>query len=270
MPDSGFLVNHFENHSVYNMQLPHTHSGYELFYQLLGSRVYVIGGESFTLTKGEALIIAPGVAHRTLSSDGVFYERILINFDRSALPEGESFDLLYSSLSSGKEYCRFSFSGSQKKKLTNMMFSIAEEYAKDDIYAHAAAQSLLAGIIILLQRNREPESARNSDSVRIVSQVCEYIQKHYSEPITLEGLAKQFFVNEYTLSRYFNEITSISVPQYINTVRIENIKEYLATHPSASLTQAAIENGFNSSSYFNKVFKSFEGVSPSEYKNKFK
>ena len=97
--------------------------------------------------------------------------------------------------------------------------------------------------------------------------MCEYIQNHYVENITLASLAKVFYVNEYTLSRNFNRITRLSIPQYTNLVRLSNAKEMLSSPEKCSLLQIALQSGFNSASHFDKIFRSVEHMSPREYRN---
>ena len=74
-------------------------------------------------------------------------------------------------------------------------------------------------------------------------------------------------LNEKYLCRLFKNYTSMTPIEYINSLRIENAC-HLMIHSNFSVTDAALESGFNDSSYFTKLFKRHKGITPSEYKKR--
>ena len=56
--------------------------------------------------------------------------------------------------------------------------------------------------------------------------------------------------------------------EYITHLRVERAKAYLVEDPNMSITEVSVAVGYASPSYFSKVFKQYEGISPSEYKTK--
>jgi two-component system, response regulator YesN len=67
--------------------------------------------------------------------------------------------------------------------------------------------------------------------------------------------------------RVFKRHTGQTVVQFINHLRIEEAKRRLA-NDSGSITQLALESGFESVPYFNRVFRRVVGMSPREFRKR--
>lgn len=116
---------------------------------------------------------------------------------------------------------------------------------------------------ILSQRIEE-----NADSMKnTVLQIVDYVKGHYFENITLSGLASRFNVEKSYLSRMFRKETGENLMYFLSEVRMENAKKYMKQN-EISLTEIAFMVGYDDYTYFNKVFRKMEGISPREYRNK--
>ncbi|MEG2881615.1 MAG: helix-turn-helix domain-containing protein [Christensenella sp.] len=100
----------------------------------------------------------------------------------------------------------------------------------------------------------------------IVEKVRNYIEENYMKKISLNELANLAGFSVSYLSKIFKEETQKSISAYINHVRIENAKKLLRT-TDISLVELAYVVGFEEQSYFTKVFKKLEGVSPGKYRD---
>lgn len=100
----------------------------------------------------------------------------------------------------------------------------------------------------------------------IVERVKGYIDDNYMKKISLNELANIAGFSVSYLSKIFKEETQKSISAYINHVRIENAKKLLRT-TDISLVELAYVVGFEEQSYFTKVFKKLEGVSPGKYRD---
>ena len=98
--------------------------------------------------------------------------------------------------------------------------------------------------------------------------LLDYIEKNYSEPISLETLEKISGFNKKYLCRVFKEYTSKTPIEYINELRIESACRML--EENRSITASAYDCGFNDLSYFCKVFKKHKGMPPRKYKHSLK
>ena len=93
-----------------------------------------------------------------------------------------------------------------------------------------------------------------------------YIAQHYTESVTVAELAQHFYVSESLMSRRFNKHAGMSVPSYLNHIRIERA-EALLKNTDMKVYEVAEQVGFNSVAYFCTIFKRMKGYSPSSRKD---
>ena len=95
--------------------------------------------------------------------------------------------------------------------------------------------------------------------------MVKYINENYNQITDIEEIAEHFFISKFHLCRIFNKNLGIPLITYLNTIKIREACT-LICQGRLNLTEIAIRCGFNSSSYFCKVFKNEKGLSPTEYK----
>ena len=110
---------------------------------------------------------------------------------------------------------------------------------------------------------------KNLKSVNIIRNAKEFIRTNYKKKIKLEDISKVICLSPYYLSHIFKKETGYTLFQYLTNVRIEEAKRLLENTPW-NTTRISFEVGFVDQSYFCKVFKKSEGISPSDYKKRMK
>ena len=100
-----------------------------------------------------------------------------------------------------------------------------------------------------------------------ITEVADYINRNCNKPLTIESIAESFFVSRGKLIYDFKRYSNISILEYITATRIKMAKECLTK--GFSVSGAAAECGFSSSSYFIAQFKSTKGISPAKYRKSF-
>ena len=121
--------------------------------------------------------------------------------------------------------------------------------------------------LIMKQTVREAGAVSQREYAKRVqpAAIKAYIDIHFSQKLTLESLASQFFVDKTYLARIFKVQYGVTLMEYIYAVRMAKAKELLR------FTQDTIEQvgeavGVEDANYFSRVFKKFEGITPSEYR----
>lgn len=97
--------------------------------------------------------------------------------------------------------------------------------------------------------------------------IIEFIQKHYRTKVTLKMIADNFSMNESYLSRMFKNETGKNVIYFVNELKMRTALELLS-NPSVMVKEAACSVGIEDQFYFNKVFKKFYNMSPSDFRRK--
>jgi AraC-like DNA-binding protein len=91
------------------------------------------------------------------------------------------------------------------------------------------------------------------------------IEQNYMQPLTLPEVSKKIGVSPFHFSRTFRASTGYSFKAYLNQVRIEAAKKMMRAQ-EINVTETCFAVGFNDLSYFSRVFRKMEGISPSDYR----
>ena len=88
-----------------------------------------------------------------------------------------------------------------------------------------------------------------------------YILSHINDKLTIEELCHQAGLSKYYFVRQFKKTTGYTPIEFINVTRCENSKKHL-TKGELSLSEIAEKCGFESTAYFIKTFKKYNGETP--------
>lgn len=99
--------------------------------------------------------------------------------------------------------------------------------------------------------------------------VCYYIKKHLTEPLSIETLAKLTGYSEYYFSHKFQEELGISVKDFILNEKIEQAKTLLSDSQK-SIQEISDELAFCNRNYFSTCFQKKLGMSPRQYRTKYR
>jgi transcriptional regulator GlxA family with amidase domain len=97
----------------------------------------------------------------------------------------------------------------------------------------------------------------------------EFIEDKYADKITVEGLSEKLFLNRRTFERRFKKATHCTVLEYIQKVRIEASKKALEIGRK-SIDEIMLDVGYFDSQTFRDLFKKVTGLTPIEYRDKYK
>jgi len=99
----------------------------------------------------------------------------------------------------------------------------------------------------------------------IIDGVAQYVETHYAEDVSLDLLAERLGITGGYLSTYFKEKTGINFVDYVGEFRIQKAKDLLL-HTDMKIQDIASKTGYVTMSSFNRAFKRFTGITPSEYR----
>ena len=136
-----------------------------------------------------------------------------------------------------------------------------EKKRADSHFAKIASKgyllALLGEVLPLMTLVPKPSS---HDSIK---NVLAYCSEKYTEPLTLDLLARELHLNKYYISHIFKERMNISFTDFVNGLRIEHACSLLEN--DTNITEAAFSSGFSSIRTFNRAFAKSMGMSPREY-----
>lgn len=236
----------------------HYHSLFEIYYLTMGNCSYFIHNKSFSVEAGDILIIPAGVTHKSQYHDQN-YTRLLINCSKYYIPS--------SILNSLQDIIYVYRNDDIRAKIDELFSIIQKDYQAPDAYSAESLRAHMHSLFILMARNpnqKRMEFMKND----YIEQAVGYMQKNFSNDITLSEIAKMCSVSPEHLSRTFKKETGFGFSEYLTHLRLKEA-EYLLKNSSLSITDVAYQCGFLDSNYFSVVFKKNYGTSPSgiRYKN---
>lgn len=102
-----------------------------------------------------------------------------------------------------------------------------------------------------------------------IKRMLGFIQKNFSKKITLDDIAKEGMVCRSKCCRIFKQVLRISVFDYLLNFRIRQSLGLLRNE-GMSIGEVALASGFSAVSYYGEIFKRLLGMSPGEYRRKFR
>lgn len=100
-----------------------------------------------------------------------------------------------------------------------------------------------------------------------IIEIINFVEENYTQKITLKMLAAKFGINESYLSRMFKNQTGKNLIYYVNEKKMRKARELLS-NPTIMVKEAAYAVGYEDQFYFNKLFKRFFGISPTEFRKR--
>ena len=104
-----------------------------------------------------------------------------------------------------------------------------------------------------------------SPNLTLTDTIMTAINHHYAEPIDGNTLAAQFHVSLTTLNQQFNANVQLSVNRYLRLIRLMNARRLLL-ETDHKIEYIAMQCGFPNSKTFNRNFKSWKGMTPTDYR----
>ncbi len=117
----------------------------------------------------------------------------------------------------------------------------------------------------LYSEHKQRELLNSRENI-ILKPALDYIEKYYTRNISLNSMASLCNISTSYFSKLFRRTIGDNFSNHINRIRINKARELLET-TDIPITNIALDLGFEDSGYFIKVFKKFEGVTPSKYRN---
>lgn len=245
----------------------HAHDFLELYYFLDGSVTYYIEDQVYDLCPGDLLIIPAGKMHRpVIANEHAAYERMVLWITPQYLQSIDSpaGDLQKNLQKVGEHgYC-VPFRGDETVFVTALLKKLLYMQKND------ADPKFCAGTVELylwtIFRSYGVIDTTHRNETQVIPQVIRYITEHFSEPLTLEDIAAEFFVSKSYLNRHFKAYTNSTVYAYIMALRLTHARRMLREGIPA--VEAGRECGFSDYSTFYKAFKTQTGLSPQQFKSR--
>lgn len=231
---------------------PHLHNQLEIVYVTCGSCTVMIDQKSFHLLTNDIVIIFPYQLH---------------NFHHT-----EQCELLVQVFSPeyAEEYIPYLSSYIPKEPLVKDIHKDVSDAIKKahEYFTQNANPTIIRSYVSLFMSFLFPclilVPAPAPDNHNILHNLLTYIDMHFTKHLNLDILAAELHVTKYYISRIFNQQLHTTFPDYLNFLRI-NYALDLLRNSCSSISQVALECGFESERTFFRVFRNLMKTSPLKY-----
>ena len=232
-----------------------THNLTEIMYVKEGKGAFEVENKIYPVKKGDLMIINPDTLHSERSGGGKFSVYI-IGIENYVLqnPLG-----VYEPISLTLDRIGY---------YIQQLFVDYESQNADFIENITCLFSLIINEITL-NANYTPQRLVKSSGNEVTNLIKKYIDEHFLEDLSIDLLSRKFFANKTTLMHNFKKFTGTSIKAYVLEKRLEDAENWLKIS-NLTATEICYRSGFQTPAYFCKYFKGKYGLTPNEYRRKFK
>lgn len=270
--EEGISIDRVQREYEFNMPSRHYHEEYEIYYLIDGERYYFIEKNTYLIHSPSIVFVPKRKIHKTAGAGSAYHDRVLLSIKE------EPFGSFLASLGSMTLADIFSqicpvieLSTNENKIVSSMMEHIVSELTdKKDNYAFLVWTMLAQLLLLALRKKTNPVDASSNTCVttlkhKKVDEVAAYILQHCTANCSLDFLAQHFYVSKSYLCRIFKDVTGFTVIEYQNIQRIR-LAYPMLLETSLKISEIAEELGYESVTYFERVFRIHTGISPLNYR----
>jgi AraC-like DNA-binding protein len=254
-PDSFGHYDHFPEHNERRAEgsLPF----YNLHFVFSGKGYVKEEGRFIQLSAGDGFLFGKNLAQEYKSDVEDPWDIRWIHFD------GEGVEKLLAG-KGWKEVWLFSFAKINRMlQLSDDLIQLGEAYESAN---EPKISAILYEILVeLLQNSESLQGLSLLSYIDKIRRSADYIQLHCTENLKLKQMAEIADYSLYYFNRMFHQIMGKTPVQYLLECRMIVAKTLLVSS-KCSIKQIALESGFSQSSYFIRIFRRYEGMTPSDYR----
>ncbi len=260
----------YKRDTVLNDVELHHHDFYELYYLVSGDVTYTIESKLHKVLPGDVLLLSPKELHQVhIQAERSVYERYVLWLSPEFVERlsSEKSDLIHALDPSRPGYTnQLRLQGADRQRVLSLLEQLYQEDQTEAFGSDLLPLSLLTQLLITINRLALRQDLPFEDlsrSSKTVTQVIEYINLNYAEPLSLDLLAEKFFVSKYHLSHEFQRQVGTGVYRYIQKKRLQIARHLLSQGRKPN--EVAGLCGFQDYAGFYRAFRAEYGSSPREF-----
>lgn len=246
----------------------HIHDAFEIFMLKKGKKECYVENKVYNINEGDIMFLNSKIPHKTyIYKDSNFF---LLQFGLNVtLGDFTTTDYILNFDKNLKnDAVLFKNGTKENEEIKACIEKIMLEYNNLDNSYEAFIKAYVYQILAVLYRNnilKNPESFFKAENIEKIAPALDYVNKHFSENISLCEVSKILNVDKSHFCRIFKKAVNTTFINYLNFVRIGHAEKMLLTTEKA-ITEIAYDVGFSSVAYFTETFGKYRGCTPSMYR----
>lgn len=252
----------------------HWHDEIEIMVVTKGQAQVHINNRNYSVKEGSIIFISSNHLHSITGTGNLPFDFFAVVFNQTFLNSfvNDAVQLKYIDCLKNSEavFPEIIFPRQDwEMEIYHLLLDIREIFGKKETAFELLIKIKLYTILYLLYAHSDKEIfARHKHAdyrITLTKAVIEYIKENYEDRISLPELSAKFSLSEGHLSRFFKSMTKMSIVEYINYYRISK-SLMLLKETEKDIGEIAGMTGFNNISYYNKIFKKYMHMTPSQFR----
>lgn len=253
---------------------PHWHEFIEICYCRKGSYFFSAGDDQFTCNAGEAVLIKAKEPHTThpLEADS---EVQVIHVPVSLLYtylNNDTYIRYYMGFLTDKVHFTRKFYCADDELHIYMEKLLSTVQERRDTYELQSMALILLVISRLIQihciSTQNVDMERRADFEKI-EPALRFLNENYDREVSLQEIADVIFLSKSAVCKLFRSTMGMPFKEYLNSLRLAEAKRLLVT-TTMPITQIASQVGYANVTYFNRVFRERQQISPRDFRKGYK
>ena len=254
----------------------HSHQFAELVVITAGSGLHVIRQEEYTVSVGDVFVILDTAPHEyrnrnRLGLVNVLYDPVALGMRQWGLHSIPGYRALFELEPRNRRRHKFAsrlrLNTKDLASVRDMLDQLENELDSRRPGFQLLARSLFAQMVVCLSRCYGTSRVTESRSLLKVAQVLTYVERHFTEDLTLEKMASFAKMSRRNFTRTFKDATGESPMKYCIRLRIAKAAEMIRSS-GEKITSIAFDCGYTDSNYFSIQFKQVMGCTPNQHRQR--
>lgn len=269
----GISLEQMVRYEKFDMKVKHFHTQYEIFYIAEGERIFFFNNREYLAKAGDLILVNSNLIHmtRSISGSNDGHSRTILYITREKM---EYYDRLYPSLHLipfFHDYYGIYHLNQEHQDSTLELFRNIRHFltSKHRNYRIGIDLEILSWMFKLMEfiRCQHQELPLDSDDPKhqVAYEIADFLTENCDHQISLDELADRFYLSKSYICRIFKEVTGYTIREYVNIHRIWQAKRYLE-ETDKSISEIAQALGYESLTYFERMFKHYMTLSPLKYR----
>lgn len=256
-------------------EVEHAHDFCELAVVTGGNGMQSLEGTDFPITAGDVFLLQGRQRHYFHDRDQLELYNVMYNPALLELPENElrripGYCAMFLLEPTYRRHHRFA-SRLHLRRIAlahaqQLVSRMDDEARKKTAGFEAALRALLMELIVFLSRAYTESDTTEAHALLRVGKIIGALESDYAAPWTVNDLLSIAHMSRSHFMRVFRRATGQTPIEYLIRLRLQKAMEFLR-QSDRSITDIAIDVGFNDSNYFTRQFKAASGLSPTQYRN---
>ena len=246
----------------------HYHPEYELTLIVKGKGRRLIGDNHEYFESGDLVLIGPGLPHTWVSDSSMKgkSEAVVIQFSVDFIERFAELDEL-SAINKLLLYAKqgVAFKGNNSAAVKELIKRLPEKRGVEKITGLMHILNELSKLRSVPLASSFYQPLRGLENEKRINKVCQYIQKHAAETLSIQKAAVLINLSPSAFCKFFKRMTGKTFSDYVNDIRITNVCSHLLAS-DRQIAEIAYGNGFETLTYFNRIFMKKINMRPSSYR----